>query len=123
MIKGLIFDYGGTLDSRGVHWSEVLWQGYSLAGVVEAVGEGVSSVKPGDRVAASWTKHMLFNALSERYSRLIAPVLTPVYIRKHIALRYLTNLTICGIIYSVLLYTFCQALKMICFVKTIRRTS
>lgn len=28
MIKGIIFDYGGTLDSRGVHWSEVIWQGY-----------------------------------------------------------------------------------------------
>ena len=33
MIKGIIFDYGGTLDSRGVHWSEVLWQGYNKAGV------------------------------------------------------------------------------------------
>ena len=33
MIKGIIFDYGGTLDSRGVHWSEVLWQGYKQAGV------------------------------------------------------------------------------------------
>ncbi len=33
MIKGIIFDYGGTLDSRGVHWSEVLWQGYQAAGV------------------------------------------------------------------------------------------
>ncbi len=33
MIKGIIFDYGGTLDSRGVHWSEVLWQGYRQAGV------------------------------------------------------------------------------------------
>lgn len=33
MIKGLIFDYGGTLDSRGVHWSEVLWQGFQHAGV------------------------------------------------------------------------------------------
>lgn len=32
-IKGIIFDYGGTLDSRGVHWSEVLWQGYQQAGV------------------------------------------------------------------------------------------
>lgn len=32
-IKGIIFDYGGTLDSRGVHWSEVLWQGYQHAGV------------------------------------------------------------------------------------------
>ncbi len=33
MIKGIIFDYGGTLDSRGVHWSEVLWQGYQQVGV------------------------------------------------------------------------------------------
>jgi putative hydrolase of the HAD superfamily len=33
MIKGIIFDYGGTLDSRGVHWSEVLWRGYQYAGV------------------------------------------------------------------------------------------
>ncbi len=33
MIQGVIFDYGGTLDSRGVHWSEVLWQGYQQAQV------------------------------------------------------------------------------------------
>jgi len=32
-IKGILFDYGGTLDSRGTHWSEVLWQGYCLAEV------------------------------------------------------------------------------------------
>lgn len=32
-IKGIIFDYGGTIDSRGVHWSEVLWSGWQHAGV------------------------------------------------------------------------------------------
>ena len=32
-IKGVIFDYGGTIDSRGVHWSEVIWDGYKDAGV------------------------------------------------------------------------------------------
>ena len=32
-IKGIIFDYGGTIDSRGVHWSEVIWQGYEQSGV------------------------------------------------------------------------------------------
>lgn len=32
-IKGIIFDYGGTLDSRGVHWSEVLWEGWQNAEV------------------------------------------------------------------------------------------
>ena len=27
-IKGIIFDYGGTIDSRGDHWSEVIWKAY-----------------------------------------------------------------------------------------------
>ena len=30
-IKGIIFDYGGTIDSRGVHWSEIIWDGYQEA--------------------------------------------------------------------------------------------
>lgn len=37
-IKGIIFDYGGTIDSAGEHWSEVIWRGYQKAGV--AVGKG-----------------------------------------------------------------------------------
>ncbi len=32
-IKGVIFDYGGTIDSRGVHWSEIIWDGYQACGV------------------------------------------------------------------------------------------
>ena len=32
-IKGVIFDYGGTIDSRGDHWSEVIWDGYRDAAV------------------------------------------------------------------------------------------
>jgi len=32
-LKGIIFDYGGTIDSRGVHWSEVIWDGYRNCGV------------------------------------------------------------------------------------------
>lgn len=31
--------------------------GYSSSGIVESIGEGVSSVKPGDRVAMSWSWH------------------------------------------------------------------
>ncbi|MDE6416040.1 MAG: HAD family hydrolase [Duncaniella sp.] len=33
-LKGIIFDYGGTIDSRGVHWSEVIYDGY-LASDIE----------------------------------------------------------------------------------------
>ena len=43
-IKGIIFDYGGTLDSRGDHWSEVLWQGYEHFGIGVADDE---EVEPG----------------------------------------------------------------------------
>lgn len=32
-IKGLIFDYGGTLDTGGDHWSEVIWDAWQKAGV------------------------------------------------------------------------------------------
>jgi putative hydrolase of the HAD superfamily len=28
MIKGYIFDYGGTLDTQGHHWGKVLWHSY-----------------------------------------------------------------------------------------------
>ena len=31
-IKGVIFDYGGTIDSRGDHWSEIIWDGWFRAG-------------------------------------------------------------------------------------------
>lgn len=33
-IKGIIFDYGGTIDSRGDHWSEVIWDAYRKAQVL-----------------------------------------------------------------------------------------
>ena len=32
-IKGIIFDYGGTLDTRGDHWSHIIEQGWHKAGV------------------------------------------------------------------------------------------
>ena len=28
MIRGIIFDYGGTIDTNSVHWSEVIWDAY-----------------------------------------------------------------------------------------------
>ena len=32
-IKGIIFDYGGTIDSHGDHWSEIIWKGYLDSGM------------------------------------------------------------------------------------------
>ncbi len=47
---------------------EVVWPrqgGYSTSGIVAEVGEGVSSVVPGDRVAMSWTTHQQYVCVPE----------------------------------------------------------
>lgn len=33
MIKGYIFDYGGTLDTAGCHWGKMLWHAYQRQNV------------------------------------------------------------------------------------------
>lgn len=33
MIQSIIFDYGGTIDTNSLHWSEVLWEGYQHVGI------------------------------------------------------------------------------------------
>ena len=46
----------------------VVWprqSGYSSSGIVDAVGEGVRSVAPGDRVAMSWTLHSAYIVVPE----------------------------------------------------------
>ena len=32
-IKGVIFDYGGTIDTNGIHWGEVIAEQYCVAGI------------------------------------------------------------------------------------------
>jgi len=32
-VRGIIFDYGGTIDSNGVHWAEVIWQAYQAENI------------------------------------------------------------------------------------------
>ena len=32
-IKGIIFDYGGTIDTNGIHWGEVICEQYREAGI------------------------------------------------------------------------------------------
>jgi putative hydrolase of the HAD superfamily len=33
MIKGILLDYGGTIDTNGNHWGEVLWNAYAANNV------------------------------------------------------------------------------------------
>lgn len=42
------------------------WPGYSASGIVAAVGEGVTSVAPGDRVAIIDTDHRLYEVTAEK---------------------------------------------------------
>jgi putative hydrolase of the HAD superfamily len=32
-IHALLFDYGGTIDTNGLHWAEVIWQAYTALNV------------------------------------------------------------------------------------------
>lgn len=42
------------------------YAGYSTSGIVEAVGEDVKTVKPGDRVAMAWTTHCQYVTIPEK---------------------------------------------------------
>ena len=45
--------------------------GYSLSGVVVKVGDEVTKVKVGDRVACRWTTHSLYNAIDQNLAEII----------------------------------------------------
>lgn len=57
-IKGVIFDYGGTLDSGGDHWSEVIWKAWQQAGVACSKGEFREAYVYAERELAR-TRHIL----------------------------------------------------------------
>jgi putative hydrolase of the HAD superfamily len=57
-IKGIIFDYGGTIDSHGDHWSEVIYDGYKEAGLDVAKDEFRNSYVFAERLLAK-ERHIL----------------------------------------------------------------
>ena len=52
MIQGIIFDYGGTIDTDSLHWSEVLWQGYQHASIPVSKEEFRTSYVVAERALA-----------------------------------------------------------------------
>lgn len=52
MIRGLIFDYGGTIDSRGEHWIHVLRRGWKAAGLEVPEDEFRQAYITGERTLA-----------------------------------------------------------------------
>ena len=51
-IKGFLLDFGGTIDTNGVHWAEVLWSAYADAGVPVEKPEFREAYKHGERTLA-----------------------------------------------------------------------
>ena len=52
MIQGIIFDYGGTIDTNARHWSEVLWEGYQYEDIPVSKEEFRTSYVAAERALA-----------------------------------------------------------------------
>ena len=52
MIQAIIFDYGGTIDTNSLHWSEVLWEGYQHVGILVSKEEFRTSYVVAERALA-----------------------------------------------------------------------
>lgn len=57
-VKGLIFDYGGTLDTDGTHWSRVIWEAWQQAGVATTLPRFREAYVYAERELAR-TRHIL----------------------------------------------------------------
>lgn len=53
MTKGLLFDYGGTIDTNGHHWAEVLWEAYCEAQILVTKTQFREAYIYGERALAS----------------------------------------------------------------------
>ena len=66
-IKGIIFDYGGTIDSNGEHWAEVLWKAYEEAKVPVAKDAFREAYVYGERTLATqplvYPEHLFLDVL------------------------------------------------------------
>lgn len=51
-VKGIIFDYGGTIDTNGKHWAEVLWEKYTQLGIPVSKNDFKEAYISGERTLA-----------------------------------------------------------------------
>ncbi len=51
-IHGILLDYGGTVDTDGIHWAEVLWEEYVRAGVPTKKSDFREAYRHGERTLA-----------------------------------------------------------------------
>ena len=51
-IKGIIFDYGGTIDTNSRHWAEVLWEKYATYEVPVSKADFRDAYVHGERTLA-----------------------------------------------------------------------
>jgi putative hydrolase of the HAD superfamily len=52
-IKGIIFDYGGTIDSNGIHWAEVIRMAYEALHIPVSKGVFRQAYVQGERTLAA----------------------------------------------------------------------
>lgn len=52
-VKGIIFDYGGTLDSRGDHWSHIIREAYGKVGVSVGIDDFIDAYVYAERALAA----------------------------------------------------------------------
>jgi FMN phosphatase YigB (HAD superfamily) len=52
MIKGILFDYGGTIDTNGLHWGGVLWNHYQKYNIPVSREDFVKAYAFGERALA-----------------------------------------------------------------------
>jgi len=52
-IRGVIFDYGGTIDTNGCHWAEVLWEAYCFVEVPVSKVQFREAYVQGERTLAT----------------------------------------------------------------------
>ena len=76
MIRGILIDYGGTIDTDGKHWAEVLWAAYCDIGIPVEKSAFLEAYKYGERYLAL---HPVINPGDDFFDVLVAKTSTQLF--------------------------------------------